>query len=109
MAQEFNLTVNRRPYLLGPDRPPEGEPRRMFDGETETELNPAMQERARGVGLTMRRPSWSPNTLMVHEATAYAKGQELDGRFHHVAAGAFWERGADLGDVAVIIPSCSSY
>ncbi len=102
MAQEFSLTIHRRPYLLGPDRPPEGEPRRIFDGETETELNPAMQERARGVGLTMHRPSWSPNTLMAHEATAYAKEQGLDGRFHHVAAGAFWERRADLGNVAVI-------
>ena len=33
------------------------------------------QERARGVGLVMRRPQWSPNTLYVHEATLYAKEQ----------------------------------
>ena len=102
MAQELEFTVDRRPYLLGPDRPAEGEPRRLFDGETETELNPAMQERARGVGLTMRRPQRWPNTILVHEATLYAKEQGMDGRFHHAAAGAYWEDGVDLSSVEII-------
>ncbi len=102
MAKELTFSIDRQPYLLGPDRPAEGEPRRLFDGETETDLNPAMRERARGVGLTMRRPRWLPNTVLVHEATLYAKEQGLDGRFHHVAAAAFWEDGADLGRIEVI-------
>ena len=84
---------------MRPDRPPEGEPRRLFEGETETELNPAMQERARGVGLVMRRPQWSPNTELVHEATVYAKEKGRDGEFHHVAAAAYWESGADLSNM----------
>ena len=71
----------------------------MFEDETETELNPAMQERARGVGLVMRRPQWSPNTMPVHEATVYAKEQGKDSEFHHLAAGAYWETGADLADM----------
>ena len=70
----------------------------MYEGETETELNAAMQERAREVGLVMRRPQWNPNTELVHEATAYAKEKGLDGDFHHTAAAALWETGADLGD-----------
>ena len=74
----------------------------MFDGETETELNPAMQERAQGAGLVMKRPQWSPNTLYVHEATLYAKEQGLDDRFHHVAAAAYWEKSADLGSLEVV-------
>jgi predicted DsbA family dithiol-disulfide isomerase len=74
----------------------------MFEGETETELNDAMKERARGVGLTMRRPQWSPNTMLIHEATAYAKEQGKDDKFHHVAAGAYWENGVNLSDVAVV-------
>ena len=61
-----------------------------------------MQERARGAGLVMRRPQWSPNTLYVHEATLYAKEQGLDDRFHHVAASAYWEESADLGSLEVI-------
>jgi predicted DsbA family dithiol-disulfide isomerase len=74
----------------------------MFEGETETELNPAMQQRARAAGLVMRRPQWSPNTSLVHEATVYAKGKGLDGKFHHVAAGAYWETGADLSDMETL-------
>ena len=88
--------MERRPYLLRPDRPPEGEPRRLFDGETETELSPAAQERARAVGLVMRRPQWSPNTILAHEATLYAREKGLDGDLHHALARAYWELRADL-------------
>ena len=102
IARELNITIDRRPFLLRPDCPPEGQPRRLFDGETETELAPAMQERARGAGLVMRRPQWSPNTLYVQEATLYAKERGLDDRFHHVAAAAYWEQSADLGSLEVI-------
>jgi predicted DsbA family dithiol-disulfide isomerase len=102
VAKELDITIDRRPYLLRPDCPPEGQPRRLFDGETETELNPAMQERAQGAGLVMKRPQWSPNTLYVHETTLYAKEQGLDDRFHHVAAAAYWEKSADLGSLEVV-------
>jgi predicted DsbA family dithiol-disulfide isomerase len=50
----------------------------------------------------MRRPRWSLNTMLAHEATVYAKEKGLDGEFHHVAARAYWERGIDLGDLAVL-------
>ncbi|MCH8297271.1 MAG: DsbA family protein [Chloroflexi bacterium] len=102
LAKELSFQVDRRPYLLRPDRPPEGEPRRLFDGETETELNPEMQERARGVGLVMRRPQWSPNTLRAHEATVYAKEKGKDSQFHHLAAAAYWESGTDINDMDVL-------
>ena len=74
----------------------------MFDGETETELSPAAQERARVAGLVMRRPQWSPNTMLVHQATLYAKEKGMDDVFHHAAARAYWERGVDLGDISVV-------
>ena len=102
LANELSIDVDRRPYLLRPERPPEGEERRLFDGETATELNPEMQERARGVNLVMRRPQWSPNTMRAHEATAYAKEQGKDGEFHHLAAQAYWESGADINDLDVL-------
>ena len=102
MAKELSFEVDRRPYLRRPDHPPEGEPRRQIDGETETEVNPAMQERAKGVGLDMRRPHWSPNPMRVHEATIYAKEKGRDSQFHHLAAGAYWETGADLNDMDVL-------
>ena len=65
-------------------------------------MAPAMQERARGAGLVMRRPQWSPNTLYVHEATLYAREHGLDDRFHHIAAAAYWEESADLGSLEVV-------
>jgi len=102
LAKEMSIDVDRRPYLLQPDRPPAGVARRLFDGETETELNDAMKERAKGVNLVMRRPQWSPNTLRAHEATAYAKEQGKDGEFHHLAAQAYWESGADINDLDVL-------
>ncbi len=102
LAEELSFEVDRRPYLLRPDSPPEGAARRLFDGETETEFNPQMQERAKGVGFVMRRPQWSPNTMRVHEATVYAKGKGKDGQFHHLAAAAYWESAADLNDLAVL-------
>jgi len=74
----------------------------MNEGETETELNSAMQERAKGVGLVMRRPQWSPNTVRAHEATAYATEKGKDSQFHHLAAGAFWGSGADVNNLDVL-------
>jgi len=102
LAKEMSFQVDRKPYLLRPERPPEGEERRLFDEETQTELNPAMQERAKGVNLVMRRPQWSPNTMRAHEATAYAKEKGKDGEFHHLAAQAYWESGADINDLDVL-------
>ena len=61
-----------------------------------------MQERAKGVGLVMRRPQWSPNALRAHEATAYAKERGKDSEFHHLAAAAYWESGAYLNDLDVL-------
>ena len=102
LAKELSFSVDRRPFLLAPDKPAEGQLRQIRDGETETEVTPAMQERANGVGLEIHRPYWSPNTLLAHEATVYAKEQRLDNEFHHAAAGAHWQRGVDLGNISVL-------
>ena len=96
------IRVDRQPFLLRPDQPPEGAPRRLFDGETETELSPAAQARAREAGVVMRRPQWTPNTMLVHEAALYAEEMGLGGEFHHAAAGAYWETGVDLGSTDVL-------
>jgi predicted DsbA family dithiol-disulfide isomerase len=102
VAQEAAIKIDRRPYLVQPDGPPQGEPRPLRDGETETEVSPAWQERAQAAGLVMRRPQLSPSTILAHEATQYAREQGQDDEFHHAAAKAYWETGADLGDLAVL-------
>ncbi len=83
---------------MAPDRPIEGEPRILREGETETELNDAWKDRARDAGIVMRRPSLNPNTNLAHEATAFARDKGVDGEFHHAAARAYWEDGVDLGN-----------
>ena len=102
LAKELSFDVDRRPYLRRPDHPPDGEVRRIFDGETDTDLNLEMQARAKGVNLVMRRPHWSPNPMRVHAATLYAKEKGKDNQFHHLAAAAYWESGADLNDLEVL-------
>jgi predicted DsbA family dithiol-disulfide isomerase len=37
-----------------------------------------------------------------HEVTAYAKEFGRDSEFHHLAARAYWETGANLGDLEVL-------
>ena len=94
--------MDRRPYLLSPDKPPEGELRPIRDGETETEVNQAMQDRAKGAGLEIHRPHWSPDTKLAHEATAFAKSHGRDSEFHHILAKAYWTTGVDLADISVL-------
>jgi predicted DsbA family dithiol-disulfide isomerase len=65
-------------------------------------MSPAWQGRAREAGVVMHRPRWSPNTVPAHEVTAYAKEFGRDDEFHHVAARAYWETGANLGDREVL-------
>ena len=101
-ATATGAVIDRRPYLLAPERPAAGEARPLREGETETDLTPEWQERARQAGIVMRRPAMAPNTNLAHEATAYAKAQGLDGEFHHAAARAYWEQGLDLGDRAAL-------
>ncbi|MFQ6028635.1 MAG: DsbA family protein [Dehalococcoidia bacterium] len=102
VAGESPINVDRRPYLLAPDRPAEGEPRQLREGETQTELTPAWQERAREAGIVMVRPQIAPRTNLAHEVTVYAKERGRDGEFHHAAAKAYWEQGVNLGDKAVL-------
>ena len=102
ISREVPLDVLQRPFPLRPERPPEGEPRRRLDGETETEVSAAMKERVQAVGLIMRRPQWSPNTIRAHEATAYAREAGMGAEFHHAAFKAYYERGWDLGDAGVL-------
>ena len=102
MSEKIPLHVDRRPYLLQPDRPAEGELRQLREGETETELSEVWKERSREAGITMRRPRWNPNTVPAHVATMYAKEKELDNEFHHAAAKALWEDGVNLGEMPVL-------
>ncbi len=80
LQKETPFSVERKPYLLRPD-------------STLPIDNPKRHEPA------IRR---SHSTTLAHEATAYAKEHGLDAQFHHAAAQAYWQSGADLGSLYVL-------
>ena len=102
MAQEYEITVEGRAYLLRPDTPKEGAPRPPRPGETEDELSEPLRSQAQESGLTMRPPSVTPNTMHILEATEYAQQQGKFLEFHWAAYKAMWEDRQDLGDLAII-------
>ena len=63
MAQEYELAVEGRAYLLRPDTPKEGSARPMRPGESENELSEPLRGYASEAGLIMRPPSNTPNTM----------------------------------------------
>ena len=102
MAREYAITIERRPFLLRPDIPPEGLTRETRPGETDGELREPLRSCAQQEGLTMRRPSKTPYTLLALEATEYAEDQGLGDQFYSNTMRAFWEEGVDLGDISVL-------
>ena len=53
-------------------------------------------------GLTMLRAARTPYTRLAQAVTEYAKGDGLQEEFHRAAYKAFWEGGANLGDLKVL-------
>ncbi len=102
LAQEYEIAVEGRAYLLRPETPKEGAARAPRPGETEDELAEPLRSQATGAGLIMRPPSVTPNTMYALEATEYAQQQGKFLEFHDAAYRAMWEHRQDLGDLAVI-------
>ena len=102
MAQEYDIAVEGRAYLLRPDTPKEGNPRGPRPGETDDELSSPLRDYAKEAGLIMRPPSVTPNTMRILEATEHAQQQGKFMEFHRAAYRAFWEDRKDLGDLSVI-------
>ena len=102
MAQDYNLAVEGRAYLLRPDTPKEGIVRQPRPGETESELSDPLRSQAREANLVMRPPQVTPNTMYILEATEHAQQQGKFLEFHHATYKAYWEDRKDLGDLSVI-------
>ncbi len=102
LAQEYDITVEGRAYLLNPDTPKEGAPRTARPGETENELSEPLRSQATEAGLIMKPPPVTPNSLYALEATEYAQQQGKFLEFHKAAYKALWEERQNLSDLAVI-------
>ena len=102
MANEYEISVEGRAYLLRPDTPKEGIERPQRPGETDDELSEPLRGQAKDAGLIMKPSNRTPNTLYALEATEYAQQHGKFLEFHHAAYKAFWEDGEDIGVVAVL-------
>ena len=102
MANEYEIAVEGRAYLLRPDTPKEGTDRPQRPGETSEELSEPLRGQAKDAGLIMKPPVRTPNTLYALEATEYAQQNGKFLEFHHAAYKAFWEDRKDLGELEVL-------
>jgi len=102
LANEYEIAVEGRAYLLRPDTPKEGIDRPHRPGESDDELSEPLRGQARDAGLIMKPPGRTPNTLYALEATEYAQQHGKFLEFHHAAYKAFWEDRKDLGELEVL-------
>ena len=102
MANDYDIAVEGRAYLLRPDTPKEGAERPQRPGETADELSEPLRGQAKEAGPIMKPPGRTPNTLYALEATEYAQQHGKFMEFHHAAYKAFWEDRQDLGELEVL-------
>ena len=95
--------MDGRAFLLRPDIPKEGRPRKPREGESQNgELSEPIKSYAEEAGLVMRRPDLTPYTMYALEATEFAKEQGKFDPFHRGMYRALWEDSKDLADFDVI-------
>ena len=102
MQQDYNVSVESKPFLLRPGTPVEGKPRPLREGETTDQLAEPLNTYAKEAGLVMRRPPKIAYTMYALQASEYAKEQGLFESFHKGLYKAYWEFGKDIGDLDVI-------
>jgi len=112
LSGEMALTVDRRPYLLRPDAPLNTVlvQKRFAETQSPTHESPGPRPPLAPLG---EKPAAEPfssrslSTVLVHEATAFAREQGMDREFYLETAGEYWERGSDLGSIYTLRRSAS--
>ena len=103
LEQDFPLEVTYKSFYLRPDMPAEGIVRPAKEGEqVGSPLTGHLGEVAEEAGLVMRRAPLTPNTRLAFEASEFAKDAGLFEPFHRECYRAFWEDGANLGELSVL-------
>ncbi|MFB3120115.1 MAG: DsbA family protein [Stenotrophomonas maltophilia] len=112
LSGEMALAIDRRPYLLRPDAPLNTVlvQERPAQAQSPTQESPGRRPPLAPPG---EKPAAEPfssrslSTVLVHEATAFAREQGRDWEFYLEAAGEYWERGSDLGSIYTLRRSAS--
>jgi len=102
--------VDWQAFDLRPDTPPQGVPRQDKPGEQKIgkPVDGHLGELANEAGLTMIRAGMTPYTRPAMAACEYAKTAGKFDELHLALFKAYWERGENLGDTAVLQAAAAS-
>ena len=112
LSGEVAFTIDRRPYLLRPHAPINSvlAQDRSVEAQSLSHESPVRRPPLAPLG---EKPAAEPfssrslSTVLVHEATAFAREQGRDREFYLETAGEYWERGSDLGSIYTLRRSAS--
>lgn len=93
---------------MRPDTPPEGSPLPDYVKRFIADPNNPLFVRARKLGLPLVHRERIPSTRRAHECTEYARAHGQLGPFHAAVIAAYWSRGEDLSDWAVLRAAATS-
>lgn len=111
IAEEFQVLPRIRAYQLNPDTPQEGADRvayyaKKFPDEAQrAEMVHALKAAAAGAGFAFDPlgPKHLPNTLKAHQLIRLAHYDGAQERLAEKLYAAYWDEGADIGDVETLV------
>jgi len=111
IANEFHVLPRIRAYQLNPDTPMAGVDRREYyakkfpDEAQRAHMVHAMKAAAMGAGFSFDPlgPTHLPNTLKAHQLIRLAHFDGVQERLTEKLYSAYWDDGADIGDVDTLI------
>jgi predicted DsbA family dithiol-disulfide isomerase len=97
VASEDGVEVRYRPFELYP------EPAALREPEEPVGWREAAAERIAELGLSFGSPAARPRTRKAHEAALIADGEGLGPEMREAIFRAYWEEGADIGRLDVLV------
>ena len=111
LTEEFQILPRIRAYQLNPDTPLEGVDRRAYyakkfpDEEQRSQMVHALKAAAAGAGFEFDPlgPTHLPNTLKAHQLIRLAHYDGAQERLAEKLYSAYWDDGADIGDLETLV------
>jgi predicted DsbA family dithiol-disulfide isomerase len=94
--------VDWRPFLLRPDAPETGWALPASIRERMARPDNPLAARAAKLGLTLVQREHIPSPRLAHQCTEFARAHGALEPFHHAVLEAYWSKGQDLSDWAVL-------
>ena len=110
ISDAYQVLPRIRAYQLNPDTPAEGVDRAAYyekkfpDAEARAQMAHTLKAAAAGAGFVFDplRPKHLPNTLRAHQLIRLAHFDGAQERLAEKLYAAYWDEGADIGDIDVL-------